>query len=269
MNQTPVEGKDDVQLLAWLPPLQEDPEFGTSWGQKKCARILEAEGVRDAVWMYEPAVISTVQALHDEIGLRVHPMVPNMRAYLRDASEHGVVGAALLRYRRLVLADKLRIATHHLSRAFKAARRDFATGVLIMADMELVHFRRYGASTAFLNASVTDLVLAMDDPRLIREFLWLSERTYGLEGGLATYNLGVLAERLQAWKIRPAVIAAPFNARGYLMNPSIEECERALDLLQAPVLATHIEVDGLVQRQEAIDYLRDHGIWRAVARVEA
>jgi len=269
MKQSPPAGRDEVQLLARLPPLQEDPDFGTSRGQKEYATVLEAEGVRDAVWMYEPAVISTVQALHDEIGLRVHPMVPNMRAYLRDASEHGVVGAALQRYHRLVVADKLRVATHHLGRVFKAARRDFPTGVLIMADMELVHFRRFGASMAFLNASVTDLVLAMDDPRLIREFLRLTQRTYGLEGGLATYNLGVLAERLQAWKIRPAVIAAPFNARGYLMNPSIEQCERALDLLQASVLATHIEVDGLVQRQEAIDYLRGHGIRRAVARVAA
>ncbi|MGB6849923.1 MAG: hypothetical protein WBG05_17130 [Thermoanaerobaculia bacterium] len=255
----------EVEVLAWLPSCQEDPEFGTPNRQKEYATTLKTEGLHAAVWMYEPSALTTVSALNKEIGLNVNPWVPNMRAYLRDASEHGVVGAALQRFMRLPLPDKARIALHNIRRAIGVVRRDFTTGLLIMVDMELVRFRRYGASAAFLNASVTDLVLALDDPRLLREFLGLVRRTYGLEAGLATYNYGVLVERLQAWRVFPEVIVAPFNSRGYLMNPSKERCERALRTSQIPVLATHIEVDGLVKRQDAVAYLRGLGIKRALA----
>lgn len=257
---------DEVEILAWLPSCQEDPEFGTPERQKEYATTLTTEGLHAAVWMYEPSALTTVSALNEELSLNVNPWVPNMRAYLRDASEHGVVGAALQRYIRLPLPDKARVALHNVRRALGVVRRDFTTGLLIMVDMELVRFRRYGASAAFLNASVTDLVLALDDPRLLREFLGLARRTYGLEAGLATYNYGVLVERLQAWRVFPEVIAAPFNSRGYLMNPSKERCERALRASQIPVVATHIEVDGLVKRQDAVAYLRGLGIKRALAR---
>jgi hypothetical protein len=257
---------DEVEVLAWLPSCQEDPVFGTPERQKEYATTLETEGLHAAVWMYEPSALTTVSALHNEIGLKVNPWVPNMRAYLRDASEHGVVGAALQRFIRLPFPDKARITLHNIRRTLGVVRRDFTTGLLIMVDMELVRFRRYGASAVFLNASVTDLVLALDDPRLLREFVRLADRTYGLEAGLATYNYGVLVERLRAWRIFPEVIAAPFNSRGYLMNPSKERCERALRTSQIPVLATHIEVDGLVKRQDAVAYLRGLGIKRALAR---
>lgn len=258
---------EEVELLAWLPSCQEDPGFGTAARRDEYATALEEEGLGAAIWMYEPSALPTVTSLHDEMGLTIHPWVPNMRAYLRDASEHGVVGAALQRYFHLPLLDKARIVLHNFRRALGVVRRDFATGLLIMVDMELVRFRRYGAAAAFLNASVTDLVLALDDPRLLREFIRLVRRTYGLEAGLATYNYGVLVERLQAWRVVPDVIVAPFNPRGYLMNPSKERCERALQASQIPVLATHIEVDGLVERQDAIDYIRGLGIHRALARL--
>ena len=140
---------DEVEVLAWLPSCQEDAEFGTPERQKEYATTLKTEGLHAAVWMYEPIALRTVSALHEEIGLNVNPWVPNMRAYLRDASEHGVVGAALQRFMRLPLPDKARIAFHNISRAIGVVRRDFTTGLLIMVDMELVRFRRYGASAAF------------------------------------------------------------------------------------------------------------------------
>lgn len=256
-----------VELVGWLPLAQRDPDFGSPERQAVYEAELAALGARRIAWMYEPGAEAAVLALRRRFGLAVESIVPNMRSYLRDASDHGVVGAALHRVLGLPLADKARIALHHVPRAARVLARDFATGVLVIVEMELARFRYLGASSVLLNASVTDLALALDNDRLVRDFVRLAGRTYGCEAGLATYNFGVLVERLETWGVRPDLVAAPFNPRGYLMNPSKEECERALKTAPLDVMATHVEVDGLVARPDALEYLRGLGIRRAMVEL--
>jgi hypothetical protein len=250
-----------------LPQTQRDPEFAAPARQAAYAAAIERLGARAALWMLEPAAEASVTALAAGLGLPVNPVVPNMRAYLRDASDYGVVGAALQRFRRLGLADQARIAWHNLPRAPRVLARDFATGVLVMVEMELARFRRFAPAYGVLNASLTDLAVALDRGRLVAEFVRLAERTYGLRSALATYNYGVLVGRLQAWGVRPAAVLAPFNPRGYLMNPSREECERLTKASGIDVIATHVEVDGLVSYPAAVEYLRGVGIETGVAEV--
>jgi len=262
-----VRRQEGIELLAWLPHHQQDPEFLSPERQRTYAAQLRAQGIRGVLWMYEASEEAAAMALHAQLDLHVNPLVPNMRAYLRDASDYGVIGAALQRFRRLRLADKGRIALHNARRASRILVRDFVSGVLIMAEMELVKFRPYAPSWAFLNASVTDLALALDNARLVRDFVRLAERTYGMQAGLATHNYGILAGRLKAWGIRPGGIAAPFNPRGYLMNPSKEECERTLKGLEIEVFATHVEVDGLVGLEETFEYLHGLGIRHGIVEL--
>lgn len=256
-------GPDGVERVGRLPTVQRDAELARPERQAAYAAHLEALGIRVLLWPYEREGEAAVGALRARLDLRVDPVVPDMRGYLRDASEFGVVGAALRRFGRLGPLDQARIGWHHLARLRRVLRRDFASGVLVMVEMELLRARRYGARAAFLTASVTDLALALDHARLAREFVWLVERTYGLQAGLATYNYGTLVARLRAWGVRPSLIAAPFNPRGYLMNPSPAACEDAVRASEVPVLATHIDVDGLVAPAEALAYLRGLGIRRA------
>jgi hypothetical protein len=250
--------------MAWLPHRQRDPDFPSAARQAFYAAQLRASGIRRVLWMLEPESEPAVAALHAGLGVSVNPLVPNMRAYLRDASDHGVVGAALQRFRRLRPLDQARIALHNVRQAPGVLARDFATGVLVMVEMELARFRRYAPRTVVLNASVTDLALALDHDRLLRGFVRLAARTYGLEAALATYNYDALAARLRAWRIRPTLVVAPFNPRGYLMNPSRDACERALRASDVEVMASHVEVDGLVERPAALAYLRALGVRRSI-----
>ena len=261
--------RDDVEILAWLPQIQQDPDFPSPARQASYAGELRQQGIRAAFWMHEPAADGTVAALHERLGLAVNPVVPNMRAYLRDASDYGVVGAVFRRFRRLRLADQVRIALHHVRRAPQVLARDFSTGVLAMVEMELPRFRRLAPACVVLNASVTDFALILDNHRLLRDFVRLVSGTHGLTAALGTYNYGVLAERLAAWGVRPGAIVAPFNPRGYLMNPSPEACERALKASDVEVIASHIAVDGLIGRREALDHLRGLGIHRGIVELGA
>jgi hypothetical protein len=253
-----------VELWAALPQTQRDPAFPTPARQAAVAAEIERLGVEAALWMLEPAGETAVGGLAQRFRLPVNAVVPNMRAYLRDASDYGVVGAALQRFRCLGLLDQARIALHNLPRAPRVLARDFATGVLVMVEMELARLRRLTPTYGVLNASVTDLALALDQRRLIADFVALTERAYGLRSALATYNYGILVERLGAWGVRPGAVLAPFNPRGYLMNPSRQECEWLLKGSPIDVVATHVEVDGLVGLPEAVEYLSGLGIGRAV-----
>lgn len=255
---------DGVELIVALPTCQQDPDFPSAERQRAYAAHLETLGARTVLWTYEPEGEPALTALRARVGFRVLPLIPNMPAYMRNAADHGVVGAARRRFQRLGLRDQLRIALHHAARAPRVLARDFATGLLILVEMELARFRRHAPAGVMLSASVTDLALALGRAELLRDFVRLAERRYGLEAGLATHNYGTLAARLGEWDIRPGVIAAPFNPRGYLMNPSRLACEAANRAGAAPVLATHLEVDGLVSRPAALDYVRSLGIRRAV-----
>jgi hypothetical protein len=250
-----------------LPQTQRDPAFTAPARQTAYAAAIEQLGARAALWMLEPAAEAAVAALAARLGLVVNPVVPNMRAYLRDASDYGVVGAALQRFRRLGLGDQARIAWHNLPRAGRVLGRDFAIGVLVMVEMELARFRAFRPAYGVLAASVTDLAVALDRGRLVGDFVRLVERAYGLRPALATYNFGVLIERLSAWGVRPAAVLAPFNPRGYLMNPSREACEGLIERSGIEVVATHVEVDGLVPYPAAVEYLRGLGIASAAAEV--
>jgi hypothetical protein len=256
--------RPDVELLGALPRLQKDPAFPTASRQAHYLARLRSLGVRTAVWMFEAETEPAVAALRAAHPFRLVPVVPNMQAYLRDASDHGVVGAAVQRFRRLPPVAQARLALHHATRGLRVLRRDFATGLLILVDMELARLRREAPAGVLLNASVTDLVLALDQPRLLRDFVRLAERTYGIEAGLGTYNYGTLAARLGAYGLRPSLVAAPFNPRGYLMNPSRAACEAAAKSAGSGLLATHVEVDGLVPLPAAFEYVAGVGIARAL-----
>jgi hypothetical protein len=253
-----------VELLAALPRLQRDPQLLAPDRQAAYAARLAALEARTVVWLAERESEPAIRALAGRHAFRLYPVVPNMQAYMRDASEHGVVGAAVARFRRLGLAAQVRLALRHVGRAPRVAARDFATGLLVLVDMELARLRELRPAGVLLNPSVTDLVLALDVPALLRDFVRLVERSYGLEAALGTYNYGTLVPRLAAWGIRPGAVAAPFNPRGYLMNPSRAACEATAKGPGPQVVATHLEVDGLVSLEAAVEYAAGLGVRRAV-----
>lgn len=252
------------ELIVALPQCQRDPDFPSAARQAAYAVELRALGTRSVLWAYETEAEAAVGALQRSLDLTVVPVVPNMRAYLRDASDAGVVGAARHRFFRLGPRDQLRIALRHVGRARKVLARDFTTGMLMLVEMELARFRPFRPRRVLLTASVTDLALALDRMALLRDFVGLAERSYGVEAGLATCNYGMLESRLDGCDIRPSWVAAPFNPRGYLMNPSRGACEAVVRRARAPVVATHVEVDGLVERASAMQYVATLGIHAAV-----
>jgi hypothetical protein len=82
----------------------------------------------------------------------------------------------------------------------------------------------------------------------------------GIKPGFETRNFAYLVNKFRDWDIdfKNVVIATPFNAVGFQMNPSKEECEKALvDVGASSVIAMSILAAGYLKPSEAIDYIKN------------
>jgi len=104
---------------------------------------------------------------------------------------------------------------------------------------------------------VTDMALALEMDWVFRAHVDFSTSA-GLKPGFNTSNLPFLVKRFEEWEIslEGCVIAAPFNAEGFQMSPSKEECEMALSGLSgAEVIGFSILAAGHLNYSDAIEYV--------------
>lgn len=108
-----------------------------------------------------------------------------------------------------------------------------------------------------LHEVITDMGLALGMDWLFKAYVkFLSDRN--IVPGFDTCNFACLTDRLGRWGIdlEKIVIAAPFNRVGFQMNPSRQECEKALARLNMPVtVAISVLAAGYLGVPEAVDYV--------------
>jgi hypothetical protein len=111
--------------------------------------------------------------------------------------------------------------------------------------------------SVLLHEVVVDMALALNLDWLFKAYVdFMSKHEY--TPGFNTCNFSYLVNKFNGWGIDPAkvIIAAPFNRIGFEMNPSREECERALKGLSEPCLiAISILAAGYLKLDEAMEYI--------------
>jgi hypothetical protein len=189
----------------------------------------------------------------------VWAVVPNMFAFIRDLTDLGMVGAARARFLRLGPADMLRQGAAALGRLRGVLRKDFATGGLLVADMELAGLRALRVTRLFLHPQLTEVGLAGGVRALFTGFAARAERL-GLEAGLVTNNPLRAAALLGADLARFAAVVAPCNPSGYKMFPSRTACEALFRTDPARFLAADPTAGGRVALSAALDYVCGLGL---------
>jgi uncharacterized protein (DUF486 family) len=84
-------------------------------------------------------------------------------------------------------------------------------------------------------------------------------KNFGVMPGFETRNFVFLVNKFKEWGIDlgEVVIAAPFNKIGFQMNPSQEDCEKALaSLPKNNVIAISALAAGYLKPDEAIAYIK-------------
>jgi len=111
--------------------------------------------------------------------------------------------------------------------------------------------------SVLLHQVVTDLILALDLDWLFKAYIaFLSHKK--ITPGFNTGNFPYLVRKFAEWNIdlNKVIILTPFNKVGFQMTPSIEECEKALNMLPSPVvIAMSILASGYIKPDEASKYL--------------
>jgi len=74
-----------------------------------------------------------------------------------------------------------------------------------------------------LHGTLTDMACVTDQRSLLQLFKD-KVREAGAVPGLTTHNLGMTCAKLKAMGLHFPVIEAPFNPRGFMMQPSVERC---------------------------------------------
>ena len=257
-----------------MPPLSMELilEADLLWGAarpqpddlSRICSLITASGIQRVVWTYEPSAEPWIRQIQDRTGIAVIPVLPNMAAYVRDTIEMGVVGAALLRFRRLSFGAQMRLAINNAPNAFRVLRRDFNTGALILLETELGRVLSLRPREIMLHPTLTDFALALGNQRLFEQFTDLCQNRYGVRPWLKTHNVGLLLPALSRWGIEGATVVAPFNPKGYWMHPSKDACEEAARGTTIQLVATEVDADGTIPLAEGLAYIQTLGLRAAI-----
>lgn len=216
-----------------------------------------AEGMDQVVSIGEARLFEALQAAGNRAP-QILPIVPNIQGFMREAVEHGIVGAGIQRVRRMGLAPLMGLGVRGVTRLPRLAQRDFPTMLLCFIELELADFRSFDPPAIFLQAQVTDLALAMDNPRILAAFVDAVRRLSGGAPGFMTHNFGRLAEKCAIWGLPLGAAISPWEETGAGMRPDRTMCEKALEETGAALWGDrsgHVEAPGEAERK----YLRRTG----------
>jgi hypothetical protein len=198
--------------------------------------------------------------------LPVYPVIPNAIGYVRDATDHGMIGAGIKLIRRMRAGDLLGIGLRGVTSLRRVLLKDFRAILPILIEVEMTAFRRFGTPLVLLHSQVTDLALALGNREAFGIFADVVRRRFGAEPGLVTCNYGLLLPRLSEWDIGIKVIVAPFNSRGFLMKPTRAACEALLAGDGRYVIADRVGAGG-TSPSDDLAYVRRLGIRSAVVEL--
>ncbi len=209
------------------------------------------QGINQVVSIGEARLFRALQSAGGRAP-RILPIVPNIQGFMREAVEHGIVGAGIQRVRRMGLTPLMGLGIRGVTRLPRLAQRDFSTLLLCFIELELADFRSFDPPTIFLQAQVTDLALAMNNPRILAAFVDAVRRLSGGAPGFMTHNLGTLAEKCDEWGLPLGAAITPWEESGAGMRPDRAVCEKALELTGAALWADrsgHVEEPGEAERK--------------------
>lgn len=228
-------------------------------------------GARTVLAVVDDTIREALVAFQRWRDVAVWAVVPNMFAFIRDLTDLGLIGAAQARFRRLTPAAMLRAGLGAIRDLGEIRRRDFATGALLVAEMERAALRALRVRRLFLHPQLTEVALAGGVRTLFTTFAARAE-ALGLEPGLVTNNPVRAAAVLGADLRRFAAIVAPCNPKGYKMFPDRAACEALFRTDPARFLAMELTASGAVPPEAALAHPQSLGLGGAVldpATVEA
>jgi hypothetical protein len=192
-------------------------------------------------------------------------LVPNVPAYVRDASDFGLVGAALRRVRGASPATLVRLGMTGVTHAAGVLASDLAGLVPVLLELECASLSARRLEAVILASTLTDLALAGEHRGFFDHYVRFVRSRFRVRAGFETHNLGTLLRRLREWGIAPDCVIGPVNPRGLQMKPTPEATLAELARAEFPVIAKELRAGGAASLEEGARFARAGGASAVIA----
>lgn len=191
---------------------------------------------------------------HTDLSSKInfYPILPYAYGYVRQMTEKGIAATIADALAPASMHEKMRIV---FAGGLSMLRKDINGLLKTFVDVELLPFNNVNVRCIFLHDVLVDLALALRLREIFELFIEHVEDKHHARVGFVTKNFARLVRQLDEWGIDDKVIMAPFNKVGFQMNPSREECERALRECKHDVIAMSTLAAGYLKPEEAYEYL--------------
>jgi len=220
--------------------------------------ILEVIG-----WAHQAGVRDFMFTTHDRLypvfqeivrsrlfpGMRYIPCLPYAHKYANSLTDGGP---------RAVVRDHLRVNRRSLGGIARLAVGDFAAGMQLLVEIELLMTKGLDVKGVFLQNIMFDLIVGMRGQRLLARFHSYVSNRLGAIPGYITMN-HPLAQKVLCDEvgIDSPWICANFNVAGFRMNPSPGEVEASFSNGRSKNIAMSVFASGALRSEGAIEYVRD------------
>jgi uncharacterized protein (DUF486 family) len=250
---------------------------GTDITQAKYAsdivKISIENGANGFMFSVSETTLSILRMLPEEgmeERLNLYALVPYAYEYVRLATHEGGLPGLAKRFAKEVLqSGNLKTVGVGLKGVLTSDPMDVMKAYL---SYEIIRVKASAKNrgvlrSVLLHEVITDMALALNLESLVKSYIKFMN-DHGIEPGFETRNFSYLVKKFKEWGIdfKGLVLAAPFNKIGFYMNPSKDECEKALsEVSGSTVIMMSILAAGYLNPKEAIDYV--HGLPNANAIV--
>lgn len=208
------------------------------------------------------AILKIIRDKKGEVNPNLYAIVPYAYDYVRLATQAGGVSGLAKKVAKEIVAS---LNVKAMATGLKAAvTMDPVALMKTYLTYEISRIRssagkRANLESVLLHEIITDMALALNIDWLFDSYIDFVLKK-GMIPGFETRNFAYLVSKFKDWGIdfRDVVVATPFNAVGFQMNPSREECEKALvDVGSSSVIAMSILAAGYLKPPEAIGYVKN------------
>jgi len=231
-------------------------------------------GASGFMFSVSETTLSALRIIREKIGRArcstLYAIVPYAYEYVRLANQlGGASGLAKRLAKEIARSGNVRAIANGLQGAVKM------DPVALMKTYLFYEISRIKSSageqqnlvSVLLHEVITDMALALDFDGLFKSYVDFLPKQ-GIKPGFETRNFAYLVNRFREWDIdfNETIIATPFNKIGFQMNPSKEECEKALaEVSESNIVAISILAAGYLRLPEAIEYIQTLPNLRGVA----
>ena len=122
-------------------------------------------------------------------------------------------------------------------------------------DVELNPFHDLNVKAIFLHNSLVDLSIGYKLTRVFQNFYDYVAKKYHVIPAFGTINYPLLCKELSKTNISEALVMTSVNKKGFIMNPSRIEVEKAIEDNNHTILAMGTLASGSLRPEEAYEYL--------------